>query len=57
MIEQYGLGIFLVLVLVFVLLPLFLSFCICSVLLFDMIKERRKFKKEFEQAKKRWRNL
>lgn len=55
MIEQYDLGIFLVLV--FVLLPLFLSFCICSVLLFDMIKERRKFKKEFEQAKKRWRNL
>jgi len=55
MIEQYGLGIFLVLV--FVLLPLFLSFCICSVLLFDIMKERRKFKKEFEQAKKRWRDL
>lgn len=55
MIEQYGLGIFVVLV--FVALPLFLSFCICSVLLFDMIKERRNFKKEFEQAKKRWRDL
>ncbi|UYZ69981.1 hypothetical protein [Moraxella bovis] len=52
MIEQYGLAIFVV----FVLLPLFLSFCICSMLLFDMIKERRKFKKEFEQAKKRWRD-
>ncbi len=55
MIEQYGLGIFLVLV--FVLLPLFLSFCICSVLLFDMIKERRKFQQEFEKSKKRWRDL
>lgn len=55
MIEQYGLGIFVVSVLV--LLPLFSSFCIFSVLLFDMIKERRKFKKEFEQAKKRWRDL
>lgn len=51
MIEQYGLAIFVV----FVLSPLFLSFCL--VLLFDMIKERRKFKKEFEQAKKRWRDL
>ena len=55
MIEQYGLGIFLVLV--FVLLPLFLGFCIFMVFLFDMMKEHRKFKKEFEQAKKRWRDL
>lgn len=38
MIEQYGLGIFVV-------------------LFFDIMKEHRKFKKEFEQAKKRWRDL
>lgn len=55
MIEQYGLGIFVVLV--FVLLPLFLSFCIFTVLFFDIMKEHRNFKKEFEQAKKRWRDL